>query len=101
MQLNGDLHKVNKEKLFSDLLLLEIRYAESECRMKDGVSEKLIYSDERESPLSTRLLPPHPPSHPPLLKASYISANDLRSFPDLASAIQRIMNNALTLKLQK
>lgn len=102
MWLNGDLHKGNKEKLFSSLLLLEIRYTESECGTKDGVREKVIYSDERESPLPARLLSPHPPNHPPpLLKASYISANDLRSFPDLASAIQRIMNNALTLKLQK
>lgn len=55
-----------------------------------------IHMDERESPLPRRLLSP-----PPLFKTSYISANDLRSFPDLASAIQRIMNNALTLKLQK
>lgn len=53
------------------------------------------------SPRCRRRLPPPPPAAAAPLKASRISANDLRSFPDLASAIQRIMNNALTLKLQK
>lgn len=66
-------------------------------RQRGDVTHGCIQMVERESPLPRcRLSPP-----PPLLKASYISANDLRSFPDLASAIQRIMNNALTLKLQK
>lgn len=60
------------------------------------VTHGYIQMVELESPFPRHLLSP-----PPLLKASYISANDLRSFPDLASAIQRIMNNALTLKLQK
>lgn len=60
------------------------------------VTHGCVQMAERESLLLLRLIPP-----PPLLKASDISANDLRSFPDLASAIQRIMNNALTLKLQK
>lgn len=40
-------------------------------------------------------------SSKPTSSQQAISVNDLRSFPDLASAIQRIMNNALTLKLQK
>lgn len=66
--------------------------ADREADMTHGY----VQMAERESPLPLRLISP-----PPLLKASDISANDLRSFPDLASAIQRIMNNALTLKLQK
>lgn len=68
-------------------------------RGEADVTHEYIHMVERESPSPPRLLSLTPPLPP--LKASYISANDLRSFPDLASAIQRIMNNALTLKLQK
>lgn len=89
-----NLHKGNQEKLFNEVLLLEVRYTESQS--ETYITHGFIQTVERESALPRRLLSP-----PPLLKASCISANDLRSFPDLASAIQRIMNNALTLKLQK
>lgn len=71
-ELNGNSHKGTLEKLFSDLLLLEVRYAEwerdeSPAERETVVTHGYIQTAERESPFPRHLL-----SRPPQSKLSLL-----------------------------
>lgn len=98
--LNDNAHKENQEKMLSGVLLLGFKDTHS-VRAPQKTGRQWGWCDTDIFTQLDSAAPPRRLSPPLCHKASYISANDLGSFPDLASAIQRIMNNASNLKLQK